>query len=236
MPSLEHKHCIAIVPARGGSKRIPRKNVRTFCGKPMIGHSIEYALESQLFADVIVSTDDEEIASVARECGASVPFMRPADLADDHAGTDAVILHALQWLADTGQRPEYCCCLYATAPFVQPDDLKRGFTSLVEASAATAVAVTSFPFPIFRAMRLRQDGRIEMFWPEHRLTRSQDLPEAYHDAGQFYWLDVKRYVEIGSVYTTDTIPVLMPRHRVQDIDTPEDWERAELLYRTLHAT
>lgn len=224
---------VAIIPARGGSKRIPRKNVRLFVGVPMIVHSIRAAQSAGVFDRIICSTDDDEIAGVARDAGAEVPFRRPAELANDHAATDQVIQHALQWFVAQGTLVRYACCLYATAPFVQGEDLARGLRLLQEARATTAFSVTTFAFPVFRALRVNDRKRLEMFWPEHRLTRSQDLPEAWHDAGQFYWMDVPKYLVEGRIYSTDAVPVPMPRHRVQDIDTDEDWARAELMFRTL---
>lgn len=177
---------LAVIPARGGSKRIPRKNIKPFCGKPMIAWSIEAALASGCFDRVIVSTDDEEIAAVAREYGAEVPFMRSAELADDYAGTTPVIRDAVLRYAELYQMPAFVCCLYATAPFVQPADLQQGLATLQQADdAAYAFSVTSFPAPIQRALRVNQQGRVEMFQPENFHTRSQDLEPAFHDAGQF---------------------------------------------------
>ena len=178
---------LAIIPARGGSKRIPRKNIKLFCAKPMIAWSIEAALQSGCFDQVIVSTDDAEIAEVARSYGATVPFMRPAELSDDHTGTIPVIHHAIEWVNAQGQAVEQACCLYATAPFVSPDDIRRGFDTLIGSDSDYAFSVTSYAFPIQRAIRLNAEGQVEMFNPEHFNTRSQDLEEAFHDAGQFYW-------------------------------------------------
>ena len=221
--------CTAVIPARGGSKRIPRKNIRPFAGKPMIAHSIGVALESGLFDQVIVSTDSEEIAEVAREWGAEVPFMRPAELADDTIGTDAVFLHALEWTEREGISCETACLIYATAPFVQTAHLMGGIAALRDSGSSCAFSVASFPFPIFRALKIGSGGRLEMLWPEHRLTRSQDLPETYHDAGQFYWVDVAKYQETRALYV-DAVPVYVPRRYVQDIDTLEDWECAEAMW------
>lgn len=226
---------VAIIPARGGSKRIPRKNIRPFAGRPMIAHSIAAALESGLFGMVLVSTDDAEIAAVAREYGAEVPFLRPPELSDDHTPTAPVIVHALEQLAQGGHRVEAACCIYATAPFVRPEYLRRGHDLLVSRSAATVFSVATFPAPIFRALRLRDDGRLAMFWPEHEYTRSNDLPEAYHDAGQFYWVDVARFMVHPRLFGDDSLPVILPRHLVQDIDTMEDWETAEHMFRSLGA-
>lgn len=224
---------ICIIPARGGSKRIPKKNIRDFCGRPMIARSIEAAENSGVFDRILVTTDSPEVAGVAVEQGAEVPFLRPPELADDHASTDAVVVHALNWCRENGCTPEYACCLYATAPFVRPEYLRKGLELLKSTGATSAFSVTSFPFPIFRGLKINQSGALEMFWPEHRMTRSQDLPEAYHDAGQFYWMNVARYMQAPALYAPDAVPVILPRYLVQDIDTPEDWERAEIMFRTL---
>ena len=224
---------VAIIPARGGSKRIPGKNVRDFCGQPIIGYSIRAALTSGLFEQVIVSTDASEIAEVARHFGADIPFVRPKELADDYATTNAVFIHALHWLDAQSQLPEFACCIYPTAPFLFPSDLTRGLNTLQETEATSAFSVTTFNFPIFRALRIGEGGRLSMFWPEHREARSQDLPEACHDAGQFYWVDTKKYLEEGQLFSKDAVPVPLPRFRVQDIDTFEDWRRAELMYAAL---
>lgn len=224
---------VAIIPARGGSKRIPRKNVKLFAGRPMIAHSIEAARASGVFDRIVVSTDDAEIMETARACGAEAPFSRPPELANDHAGTDEVLIHALTWLSEHGAAPGYACCLYATAPFVRPGDLARGLQLLKEKGATTAFSVTSFPYTIFRALKINEQGRLEMFWPENRLKRSQDLPESWHDAGQFYWMDVPKYLRERRLFSADSVPVVLPRYLVQDIDTPEDWETAEHMFSNL---
>jgi N-acylneuraminate cytidylyltransferase len=226
---------LAVIPARGGSKRIPRKNIKLFCGKPMIAWSIEAALQSGCCDQVVVSTDDAEIAEVARQWGAQAPFMRPAVLSDDHAGTTAVIAHAINWFAAQGHAPDQVCCLYATAPFVSMDDLRRGLAVLTETGCDYAFTVTSYAFPIQRAVRITPTGRVEMFNPEHFNTRSQDLEEAYHDAGQFYWGKASAWLQGRIIFSTDSAPVMLPRHRVQDIDTPEDWLRAEWMFKAMQA-
>ncbi len=223
---------VAVIPARGGSKRIPRKNIKEFCGKPMIAWSIEAALQSACFDDVIVSTDDIEIADVARQWGASVPFIRPANLADDHTGTIPVIRHAIELILQD-RPPSEVCCIYATAPFILPDDLRRGLDLLLTNDCNYAFSVTSYSFPIQRAIRIREDERVEMFHPEHFNTRSQDLEEAWHDAGQFYWGNRKAWLEDPTFFTRSSMPVRLPRERVQDIDTPEDWQRAEWLFKAM---
>jgi len=220
---------IAVIPARGGSKRIPRKNIKDFCGKPMIAWSIEAAKTSGLFDRIIVSTDDEEIAEVAKQWGAEVPFMRPDELSNDYAGTTEVVAHATQWALDQGIDVDAVCCIYATAPFVQVADLKRGLEALESNEWAYAFTVTDFAAPIFRSFKQTADGGIEMFFPEHFSTRSQDLPTALHDAGQFYWGRPSAWIEGKRIFDRHSIPVLIPRWRVQDIDTQEDWVRAEIL-------
>jgi pseudaminic acid cytidylyltransferase len=223
---------VCIIPARGGSKRIPRKNIKDFCGKPMIAWSIEAARSSRCFAHVIVSTDDKEIAEIATQCGAEVPFLRPAELSGDFVATIPVIAHATEWANRNLDAIEKVCCLYATAPFVQAQDLQNGMRLLSESKAEYAFSVTSFPFPIQRAIRITTDGRVDMFQPEHFNTRSQDLEEAWHDAGQFYWGKSGAWLSGKPIFSVDSVPVKLPRYRVQDIDTLEDWERAELLFKT----
>ncbi len=224
---------LAIIPARGGSKRIPRKNIKLFCGKPMIAWSIEAALRSGCFDQVVVSTDDAEIAEAARQHGADVPFMRPTELSDDHTGTIPVIRHAIEWFIQQGHTVEQACCLYATAPFVTVEDLNRGMQVLQGNDCDYAFSVTSYAFPIQRALRINERGRVEMVNPEHFNSRSQDLEEAFHDAGQFYWGRADAWLQGKQIFSPDALPVLLPRHRVQDIDTPEDWARAEWLFRAM---
>lgn len=224
---------LAIIPARGGSKRIPRKNIKLFAGKPMIAWPIEAALKSGCFDRVIVSTDDAEIAQVARAHGAEAPFVRPPELSDDHTGTIPVIAHAIQWQNANGEQASQICCIYATAPFVQVGDLQRGLQMLDDTGVDYAFSVTSYAFPIQRAIRIRPDGHVEMFLPEHFNNRSQDLEEAWHDAGQFYWGRAEAWLAHKPLFSADALPVVLPRHRVQDIDTPEDWERAEWMFKAL---
>lgn len=222
---------IAIIPARGGSKRIPRKNIKLFHGKPMIAWSILAAKQAGCFTRIIVSTDDAEIAAVAREYGAEAPFIRPAEIANDYATTGEVISHAINWLKQQGQMSERVCCLYATAPFVEPGDLCQGLALLtVNSECQFAFSATRFPFPIQRAIKLDKLGGVSMFYPEYQLTRSQDLEEAYHDAGQFYWGRASAWLNKAPIFSAHSQVVLLPSHRVQDIDTPDDWLRAEKLF------
>jgi N-acylneuraminate cytidylyltransferase len=220
---------IAVIPARGGSKRIPRKNIKYFCGKPMIAWSIEVAQASGLFDHIIVSTDDAEIAAVAKQWGAEVPFMRPFELSNDYAGATEVIAHATQWAADQGFDLEAVCCIYATAPFVQVPDLKQGWEALNTGAWDYAFAATDFAAPIFRSFKQTPEGGVEMFFPEQFATRSQDLPSALHDAGQFYWGRPSAWLEGKRVFDHNSRLIIIPRWRVQDIDTPDDWRRAEML-------
>jgi pseudaminic acid cytidylyltransferase len=226
---------MAVIPARGGSKRIPRKNIKEFCGKPMIAWSIEAAKASGLFSQVIVSTDDAEIADVARQFGAESPFVRPAELSNDHAGTTEVIAHAAQWALDQGHDVEAICCIYATAPFIQVDDLRIAWNALNSGDWDFAFTVTDFAAPIFRSFKQNADGGVEMFYPEHFLTRSQDLPTALHDAGQFYWGRPQAWIEGRRMFDRRSVPIVIPRWRVQDIDSKEDWLRAEMMFRAFEA-
>ena len=220
---------IAIIPARGGSKRIPRKNIKTFCGKPMIAWSIEAAKKANLFDRIIVSTDDEEIAEVAKKWGAEVPFMRPAELSNDFAGTTEVITHATKWAQDQGWLLEAVCCIYATAPFVRQNDLQRGLDALRSGPWAYAFTAAEYAAPVFRSFKQVESGGIEMFFPEHFSTRSQDLPMALHDAGQFYWGRPNAWLSGARIFDRHSTPVFIPRWRVQDIDTVDDWVRAEMM-------
>lgn len=224
---------LAVIPARGGSKRIPRKNIKHFGGLPMIAWSIRAAHESQCFDRIIVSTEDEEIAEVAKAHRAEVPFMRPANLSDDYTGTIPVIAHAIAWQNQHGTPATEVCCIYATAPFVQACDLQRGLEILQSTGAEYAFSVTSYAFPIQRAIRITANQRIEMFQPEHIATRSQDLEEAWHDAGQFYWGKAEGWLQGVPLFSKESAPVPLPHYRVQDIDTPEDWKQAELIFNTL---
>jgi pseudaminic acid cytidylyltransferase len=222
---------LAIIPARGGSKRIPGKNIRPFAGQPIIVYSIRAALDSALFDRVIVSTDDEAIASVARAAGAEVPFLRPAELADDHTGTGAVVKHALEWFAERGTTFAQACCIYATAPFVQVRYLREGLARLEASGKLYAFSATTFAFPVQRAIKIGPGGAVEPLFPEHIAARSQDLEEAYHDAGQFYWGEAAAFVRAVPIFSAASVAVILPRYLVQDIDTAEDWQRAELMFK-----
>ncbi len=227
---------LCVIPARGGSKRILRKNIKSFCGQPMIGYSIRAALDSQCFDQVIVSTDDIEIAEVAKSFGAEVPFMRPDELANDYTATISVIKHAIEWFDEQGQSPEEVCCLYATAPFVTSENIQKAYLQLLKNRAEYCFTATSFSFPIQRAIKINQNSEVSMFYPEHFNTRSQDLEEAYHDAGQFYWGRARAFKDGLSFFSEVATPFILPRYLVQDIDTLEDWIRAESMYRVLQET
>jgi pseudaminic acid cytidylyltransferase len=224
---------LAVIPARGGSQRIPRKNLKRFNGEPMIVGSIRTALNSGLFDRVVVSTDDEEIADVARQHGADVPFMRPPELADAFTGTGPVVQHAIRSL---DAHYDFTCCIYATAPLLQPRFLRQGFEALQAApDKAFAFSVCSFGFPIQRALKINDDGSLDAMHPEFRHVRSQDLPPAYQDAGQFYWGRSEAWLRGDVIFSPLSLPVILPRHLVQDIDDEEDWRRAEYLYAALKA-
>lgn len=227
---------IAIIPARGGSKRIHKKNIKSFAGHPIIAYTIAAARETNLFDHIIVSTDSEEIAEVARHFGADVPFMRPPELSDDFTETAPVITHALRWYHQQHCCTDYFCCMYATAPFLRPEHIRRGFKLLKKNDATTAFSVTSFPYPIYRALKIDDHGRIRMIWPEYEHCRSNDLPESYHDAGQFYWGKTDAFLKESALFSKDAIPVKLPRYLVYDIDTPEDWQKAEKVFISLKAS
>lgn len=220
---------LAIIPARGGSKRIPRKNLREFAGRPMIGYAITIAHASNLFDHVVVSTDDPEVADVARRLGADVPFMRPAELADDHTGTVPVIAHAVRACADLGWSADAVCCLYPGVPLLGAQTLQAGCDVLEHGDSPYVFPVLAFRSPIQRALRRDADGRSQPFFPEFAQTRTQDLPAAYHDAGQFYWGRTEAWLRGLALHARASTLVLRDDEAV-DIDTPEDWSRAEALF------
>ncbi len=221
---------VAIIPARGGSKRIPKKNIKNFLGKPIIAYSIENAIDSNLFDKVIVSTDDDEIAQVAIKYGAEVPFVRPKKLSDDFSGTHEVIGHAVRWLEDYGDVIDYACCLYATAPLIQIKDLIKGFKLIEIEKWELIIAATNYSNPVFRSFEKLPNGGLKMLFPEHYTSRSQDLPEVYHDAGQFYWANSQVWKDKPIGFSESSTIVKLPNHLVQDIDTMEDWAKAERIY------
>ena len=226
---------LAVIPARGGSKRIPRKNIKIFHGQPMIAWSIQAAIDSGCFDEVWVSTDDEEIAAVAQVYGANVPFLRPAYLSDDFATTADVMSHAVEEFGKINHAlPDYICCLYATAPFVTKADLVQGLEKIKNNSNLNYVfSATTYPFPIQRAIKLNEHDTVEMFSPQYFNVRSQDLEEAWHDAGQFYWGTAEAWLNKAMIFASQSSVVELPRFRVQDIDTQEDWDRAEWLFKAI---
>lgn len=219
---------LAIIPARGGSKRIPRKNIREFLGKPIIAYSIQIALEIGLFEEVMVSTDDEEIAEVAKKYGAKVPFMRSVENADDHASTIDVLVEVLKIYQKRGKNFENGCCIYPTAPLLKSSFIKSGYEKLINDSFYTVFPVVEFSYPIQRSLKLSSKGKVEMNWPEHLESRSQDLPKAYHDAGQFYWFNIKEILKEKKLFGKNSGAMVLPSRNVQDIDTEEDWTFAEM--------
>ena len=224
---------LAIIPARGGSKRVPGKNLREFCGKPMIAWPIEAAQTSGCFDRIVVSTDDEQIAETARLAGADVPFLRPPELSGDDVPTRPVVNHAINVITSASEKPELVCCIYATAPFLTAAMLREAEHLLVSSDADFAFSCGAYGHPIQRAFRMTQGGGAERFWPEHRLTRSQDLDVAYHDAGQFYWGRTEAFLRNQDAISSASRPYVLPRHLLHDIDTEEDWARAELVFRAL---
>lgn len=218
---------IAVIPARGGSKRVPRKNIRKFAGKPMIAYSIECANQSGLFERVIVSTDDEEIAQASRDYGAEIPFLRPSDLADDNTGTTEVVAHAVQQLRDLGADPAAVCCIYPTAPFIRVGDLAAALGTLESGDWDFVFSATDYAYPIWRSFGQASDGGVRMHFPKFFETRSQDLPFTLHDAGQFYWGRPHAWLDQERVFGARSTVAFIPRWRVQDIDTEDDWVRAE---------
>lgn len=220
---------IAVIPARGGSQRIPQKNIKLLNGKPLIAYSIQTALESGLFDKVIVSTDDQEIAEVARKWGAETPFTRPDELADHFTGTTPVMQHALRTLIEQGKKIDKACLIYATCPLLTAEDLRLGYEALK--THGLSFSATTFDFPVQRALCVR-DGKLQPMYPEHISKRSQDLEEAIHDAGQFYWGTVNQWLTNPAFFSERAYPIMLPRHRIQDLDTEEDWQRLQQLFST----
>jgi len=223
---------IAIIPARGGSKRIPRKNIKVFCGKPMIAWAISAARASGLFDHIVVSTDDDEIVAISKEQGAEIPFIRPDDLADDLTPTVPVIAHAVRSCRDIGWIIDYACCIYPGTPFLQTNDLLAAFNLLREHDANFVYPVTEYAHPVQRAMRHLPDGKMQFFDPRFELTRTQDLETAFHDAGQFYWGKTSAWLEHKKMHT-DGLGMPIPNWRVVDIDSADDWNRAELVFKAM---
>ena len=225
---------IAIIPARGGSKRIPKKNIKDFLGKPIIAYSIEIAISCKLFNKVIISTDDQQIKKVAIKYGAEAPFIRPKEIADDFTGTHEVIGHAVKWLEDNGEKIDYACCIYPTAPLIQKNDLVKGFEIIKTGKWNSVMAATNFSYPIFRSFENLKDGGLKMVFPEHYNSRSQDLPEVYHDAGLFYWAKPEIWKKKPERYNKKNSIIKIPNYRIQDIDTLDDWKKAEITFKIIN--
>ena len=222
---------LAIITARGGSKRIPRKNIRDFLGKPIISYSIEAALKSGVFEEVMVSTDDDEIAEIAEKYGAKVPFKRSAETSNDTATTTDVIIEVLNEYKKRGLIFDYACCIYPTAPFISAESLKAGLDKMLSDQTQAAIPVVRYSYPIQRALEIGADGRLSMVWPEHSRSRSQDLASRYHDAGQFYWFKVSAIKKDMELLKMKASPIVIQETQVQDIDTEEDWALAEMKYK-----
>lgn len=220
---------IAVIPARGGSKRIPRKNIKDFCGSPIIRYSIDAARNAGVFDEVMVSTEDEEIADVARRYGASVPFYRSAKTADDHATIDDVLLEVFSRYSELGREFDRACLIYSTAPLVDPARIREGM-QMLEKGAAHVLSVTRFSYPVQRAHVIDSSGQLRYKWEKYYTFRSQDLEPFYHDAGQFSCVDVKKFMETGGALKEGSYPIIIPESQVQDIDTMEDWKLAEMKY------
>ncbi len=224
---------LCIIPARGGSKRIPRKNIKDFLGKPIIAYSIETALQSDLFDEVMVSTDDEEIAKVAKEYGADVPFIRSKENADDFATTTEVLLEVIAQYENRGKIFEYACCIYPTAPLIKVENLKMGYAKLNNEQFSTVFPSVAFSYPIWRGLKKTLNDGFEMVWPENLNQRSQDLEEIYHDAGQWYWFSIEAFKNDQKLFGDRTSCIVLEETEVQDIDTLIDWKLAELKYELL---
>ena len=225
---------VAIITARGGSKRIPRKNIKLFLNKPIIAYSITSALNSGIFEEVMVSTDDQEIADIAKKYGASIPFLRSAENSGDFAGTAEVIIEVISEYRNIGKSFDVACCIYPTAPFVTADKLKNALRLLRETNADSVLPITEFSYPILRSVKVNDQGKIEMNWPQYYSSRSQDLPKSFHDCGQFYFLNVNSLFEHRKLFMPNSFPVIVPETEVQDIDNETDWKIAEMKYRLLH--
>jgi len=226
---------IAVIPARGGSKRIPKKNTQTFNGKPIIEWVINLLKKSKLFDLIIVSTDDNDIATISTNLGADVPFIRPSDLADDFTGTTEVIAHATEWLIKNGFQLNAVCCVYATAPLIFLDDLNDGYHELISGDWDYVFSATSYTSSIYRAFKKNQEGGVEMLFPEKFNARSQDLPKIYHDAAQFYWGQPEAWLNHKPIFSKKSKPIMIPSWRVQDIDTIDDWKKAECVFNILNS-
>lgn len=226
--------CLAIIPARGGSKRIPHKNRKFFLGKPIIAYSIRAALETELFEEVMVSTDDLEIAEIARHEGASVPFLRSDKNANDYATLADVLIEVVQVYQELGREFDLICCLLPTAPLISSSDVSSAYDKLVTSSFDSICPVVAFSYPILRSLSIDERGHLNMNWPEYRFSRSQDLRPAYHDSGTFYWIRTSSLVENKKLLSENGTAIILDEFRVQDIDTEVDWALAEMKYKLLY--
>ena len=224
---------LAIIPARGGSKRVPRKNIKQFSGIPIIAWSIKAAISSRCFDKIIVSTDDKEIADIAKSYGAKIPFIRPEDLADDYAKTGDVISHAIRYEESEGNDYDYACCIYPTAPFLKEESIQIGFEMIQKGLHNYVFSATSYTFPVQRGFSFDSNSGLQMLFPNHENTRSQDLSEIFHDAGQFYWAQSKTWIDDLPIFDKSSFPLILPRDEVIDIDTEEDFKEAELKFKLL---
>jgi pseudaminic acid cytidylyltransferase len=225
---------VAIITARGGSKRIPRKNIKLFLNQPVIAYSIKSAIDSGIFDEVMVSTDDEEIAQISKTYGAAIPFIRSAENSNDHAGTAEVIIEVISNYRKLGKNFDIACCIYPTAPFVTSEKLRKAFSILQKENADSVLPITEFSYPILRSLKINGNGRIEMNWPEYYSSRSQDLPKSYHDSGQFYFLNVESLLQHKKLFMPGSVPMIVPETEVQDIDNETDWKLAEMKYSFLN--
>ncbi len=227
---------IAVIPARGGSKRIPRKNSRLFCGKPILSRVIQLLRDSDFLDHIIVSTDDEEIAHLAMNSGAEAPFYRPAHLSDDFATTSDVLAHATSWILQKIGEPEAIVCVYPTSVLLDPVDLKKAYLRLMESEKDFVFSATEFTSSVYRSFKRSTAGGVSMLFPQHLATRTQDLPQVFHDAGLFYWGTPTAWVERRPIFSEFSEFFEIPPERVQDIDTPSDWIRAEKIFQSLNRT
>ncbi len=224
---------VAVIPARGGSKRIKRKNIKNFCGQPMIYWPIKKAEKSNIFEKIIISTDDSEIAKISESFGAEVLFKRPKALSDDNTEISEVLSHAVTWMTENKLNPKAVCCIYPTSVFFSTEDLSKGFDMLNTGKWEFTFSVTDFDYPIFRSFEHSSKKGIQMFFPQHYHSRSQDLPVALHDASQFYWGTANAWIKKLKIFEKHSFPIKIPRWRVQDIDTHDDWKRAEFIFNSL---
>lgn len=229
------KNTVAVITARGGSKRIPKKNIKEFCGKPIIAYAIQAAIASNIFDEVMVSTDSEEIAKIARDYGAVVPFMRSEKNADDYATTEDVIMEVVNQYKERGKAYAYVCCLYPTTPFITSSILKEAVKIMVQENPAVVIPVVQFSYPPQRCFVIDENGYARFKYPEYVKTRSQDLEKQYHDAGQFYIYHVEKLFAHNGIIEDDFKPIILPEMCVQDIDTLDDWKMAEMKYRLIHS-